>query len=100
MTPCLVVAVFLSPCLPVSLSPCLLVFLLHSAVQAFASSQHWLDLVYEVTHVRELTVDRGETDVGNLIKILQVFHDQFAENRHGDFTEVIGIDIALDLPND
>ena len=35
-------------------------------------SEHWLELVDKITDVLELAVNAGETDVGNLVKLLEL----------------------------
>src|SRR4051812_39541296 len=66
-----------------------------------ALREHRLHLVHEVADVLKLPVDRGKTDVGDLIELFQVLHRQFAEDRPRDFlAKVAGVNVGFDFADD
>src|SRR5260370_27565445 len=63
-------------------------------------SQHGLDLFDKVTHILEFAINRGEAHVRHLVELLEIVHHQFADDGYGDLTEILGIDVVLDLTDD
>ena len=62
--------------------------------------QQLVQLIHKGTDVLELTVDGGEADIGDLVHILQFFHDQLTDFGRGDLALHLILESLLNVIGD
>src|SRR6266566_118823 len=65
-----------------------------------ARAQDLFDLSLDLLQVHELSVDRGEADVGNLVQVAEAFHDHLADLAAGDLYAAGAAELGLDVVDD
>ena len=55
----------------------------------FLAGTEIFDFAHKITRIAELAVDGGESDIGDIVHLLEAFHDLFADSSGRNFSAIL-----------